>query len=227
MYSIFPYLFALHLNLELVSEEYGDDIDDWENQCWIFRVMEEAKIEKFLGQNFSLWKVQMEWLMIKQDLSIALEGKGKKLSLMVDEEWEKLDKKEKAMIFLSLSSNVLFNVSIENTSKELWDKISSMYELGLVSNKVFIMKRLYNPKMKEVGIVSSHLNEINTLVTKLVLVGISLDYEIKAILVLCLLPNSWEGVVMAVSTFVAAKNKLKFDNVTAIVLSEDMWKKNQ
>ncbi|XP_059075368.1 GDSL esterase/lipase EXL2-like [Cryptomeria japonica] len=73
--------------------------------------MEEAdkwKIEKFAGQNFGLWKVQMESLLIKQDLALALEGKAKGQGTLSDPEWEKMDKKARATIFLSLSSNVLF-----------------------------------------------------------------------------------------------------------------------
>lgn len=73
--------------------------------------------------------------------------------------------KARANIFLSLSNNVLFNVSIEKTTKELWEKLSNMYEIASASNKVFIMKKLYNLKMREGGIMSNHLNEFNTLVT--------------------------------------------------------------
>lgn len=141
---------------------------------------------------------------------------------MLDEDWEKMDQKACATIFLSLLSNVLFNVSDEKTTKELWDKLSSLYDIALASNKVFIMKRLYNLKMREGGIMSNHLNEFNTLVTQLIYVGINLDDEIKAILLLCSLPNSWEGVVMAVSTSMATKSKLKFVDVAATLLSEDM-----
>jgi hypothetical protein len=76
-----------------------------------------------------------------------------------------MDMKARANIFLSLSNNVLFNVSIEKTTKELWEKLSNMYEIASASNKVFIMKKLYNLKMREGGIMSNHLNEFNTLVT--------------------------------------------------------------
>lgn len=191
--------------------------------------MDEAdkwKIEKFAGQNFRLWKVQMESLLIKQDLSLALLGKTKGKGSMSDEDWEKMDMKARATIFLSLSNNVLFNVLAKKTMKELWDKLSSLYEIASASNKVFIMKKLYNLKMRERGVMSNHLNEFNTLVTQLISVGINLDDEIKAILLLCSLPNSWEGVVMAVSTSVAAKSKLKFDDVAATLLSEDMRRKH-
>lgn len=64
-----------------------DDADKW-------------NIEKFVGQNFGLWKVQMELLLIKQDLSNALLGKSKGKASLLDEEWEKLDKKARENIFL-------------------------------------------------------------------------------------------------------------------------------
>ena len=89
------------------------------------------------------------------------------------------------------------------------------------------MKKLYNQKMKEGVVMLNHLNEFNTLASQLISVGIPLDDEIKAILLLCSLPNSWEGVVMAVSTSIAAKGKLKLNEVTTILLSEDMGRKNQ
>ena len=110
-------------------------------------------------------------------------------------------------------------------TKELVEKLSSLYEIPSASNKVFIMKKLYNLKMKEGGVMLNHLNEFNTLANQLISVGIPLNDEIKAILLLCSLPNSWEGVVMAVSTSIAAKNKRKFDEVAATLLSEDMRRK--
>ena len=70
--------------------------------------MDEAdkwKIEKFSGQNFGLWKVQIESLLIKQDLQLALLGKTKGKGSLSEEDWEKLDLKARATIFLALSSN--------------------------------------------------------------------------------------------------------------------------
>lgn len=102
-----------------------------------------------------------------------------------------------------------------------------MYEMASTLNKVFIMKRLYNLKMKEGGIVSNHLNNFNTLVSQLISMGINLDSEMKTILLLCSLPKSWEGVLMATNTSVAAKRKLNFDDVAGTLLGKDMRRKNQ
>jgi hypothetical protein len=51
------------------------------------------------------------------------------------------------MIQLSLEASVDFNISKEKTMKELMDTLAKQYEKPLVSNKVFIMKILFNMKM--------------------------------------------------------------------------------
>ncbi|XP_059071923.1 uncharacterized protein LOC131871322 [Cryptomeria japonica] len=68
----------------------------------------------------------MESLLIKQDLSLTLKGKAKKPVGMIDEDCEKLDKKARATIFLSLSNNVLFNVTSDATTKKgLQNRVNS------------------------------------------------------------------------------------------------------
>ena len=71
------------------------------------------RIENFSGQNIGMWKLQLKALLIQKGLLITLEGKTKKPTSMADEDWDKLDQKVAARIILSLSSNVLFNVSIK------------------------------------------------------------------------------------------------------------------
>ena len=49
--------------------------------------------------------------------------------------------------------------------------------------------------------------------------------EVKALLILCSLPESWNGLVMDVSNSVSGSNTLKFDDVVGVILSDEMrWK---
>lgn len=130
------------------------------------------------------------------------------------------------MIFLLLSNNVLFSVTVESTTKEVWDRLTSMYAMASTTNKVFIMKKLYKLKMKEGGIMANHINEFNTLISQANSVGMTQDDENKAVLLLCSLPSSWDGVVTTVSTSLSDKNKLVFDDVMATLLNKDMRRKN-
>ena len=57
--------------------------------------MEEGKfrVKKFNGQNYQLWKMQMEDYLYQKDLYLPLGKKAKQPVAMKDEEWEVLDRK--------------------------------------------------------------------------------------------------------------------------------------
>jgi hypothetical protein len=144
-----------------------------------------SDMEKLNGANFSLWKSQMEDILILKDQYFPIEGVAKKPSLMTYEDWIKLERKAIATIHQCLANNVYFNVVGEKTTEGLWKKLHDLYEKNTTSNKVFLMKKLYNLKMKEGASVVEHLNEFNIITTQLASVKIILDDEIRAILLMC------------------------------------------
>jgi hypothetical protein len=117
------------------------------------------RVEKFNGQNYQLWKMKMEDYLYHKDLFLPLGGIAKKSTTMKDEEWEVLDRKALGTIWLSLAASVDFNILKENTMKDLMDALAKLYEKPSTSNKVFLMKRLFNMKMSKGGSVADHLNE--------------------------------------------------------------------
>ena len=121
------------------------------------------RVEKFNGQKYQVWKMQMEDYLYQNDLYLSLGGKAKQSTVMKDEEWEVLDRKALGTIRLCLASSVAFNISKEKTIEGVMSALSKLYKKPLASNKVFLMKRLFNIKMSEGGSVADHLNEFNTL----------------------------------------------------------------
>jgi hypothetical protein len=101
----------------------------------------------------------MEDYLYQKDLFLPLSGVAKKSAAMKDEEWEILDRKALGTIQLSLAASVTFNISKEKTTKGLINALAKLYEKPSASNKVFLMKRLFNMKMSEGGSVADHLNE--------------------------------------------------------------------
>jgi hypothetical protein len=99
---------------------------------------------------------------------------------------------------------------------------SCVKQEGMISNKVFLMKRLFTMKMSEGGFVSDHLNEFNMVTNQLSSVKVDFDDEVGALLIMCSLPESWNGLVMVVSNFVYGSNTLKFDDVVGVILREEM-----
>eukprot|EP00253_Pinus_taeda_P006955 PITA_06955 len=160
------------------------------------------RVEKFNGQKFSLWKMQMEDYLYQKDLYLPLGGKTKMPIGMTDEEWNLLDRKALGIVRLCLAASVAFNISKETMIEDLIKALEKLYEKPSASNKVFLMKRLFNMKMLEGGSVADHLNDFNT-ITK-----------------------SWNGLVMAISNSVSGSSTLKFDDVVGAILGEEMRQKS-
>ena len=63
--------------------------------------------------------------------------------------------------------------------------LAKIYEKPSDSNKVFLMKCLFNMNMLEGGSVADHLNEFNTLTSQLIFVNVNFDDKVRALLFLC------------------------------------------
>ena len=92
-----------------------------------------------------------------------------------------------------------FNISKEKTTEGVMSALAKFHEKPSASNKVFIMKHLFNMKMSEGGFVVDHLNEFNTLTSQLSSVKVNFDDEVRALLILCSFPERWNSLVMAIS----------------------------
>ena len=164
----------------------------------------------------------MEDYFYQKDLYLSLGGKEKQLTAMKDEEWEILDRKVVGTIWLFLHSSMDFNISKEKTMEGVMSALGKLYEKPSASNKVFLMKCLFNMNMSEAGSIAHHLNEFNKLTSQLISININFDDEVRDLLILCSLPESWTSLVMVVSNCVPSSNTLKFDDIVGVILSEAM-----
>jgi len=60
------------------------------------------------------------------------------------------------------------------------------------------------------------------ILTQIVSVRVKFDDKVRALLILCSLPERWNGLVMAISNFFSGSNTLKFDDVVGVILSDEM-----
>eukprot|EP00253_Pinus_taeda_P028968 PITA_28968 len=141
------------------------------------------RVEKFNGQNYQLWKMQMEDYLYQRDLYVPLSGKTKKLTSMIDTEWNILNKRVLGTIWLCLAALVAFSISKEMTTEGLMSTLAKLYEKPSASNKVFLMKRLINMRKSEGGSIADHLKDFNTVKSQLSSVGtLKFDDVVGAIL---------------------------------------------
>ena len=99
--------------------------------------------------------------------------------------------------------------------------LSSMYEKPSTSNKVHLMRQLFNVWMIEGASIVQHLNELNIVTTQLSSVGIDFKEKVRALILLSSLPESWNAIVTIMSSS-SGSNKLKFNDVHDLVLSEEI-----
>ena len=100
------------------------------------------------------------------------------------------------------------------------DALAKMYEKPSTSDNSFLMKILFNMKMSEGRSIADHLNEFNTVTNQLSSIKVDFDDKVRALLILCSLPESWNCLVMDISNYVSGSNTIKFDDVVGLILSE-------
>lgn len=96
-----------------------------------------------------------------------------------------------------------------------------MYEKPSASNKIHLMRRLFILRMTEDTSIAQHINELNIVTTQLSSFGIEFDDEVRALIFLSSLPDSWSATVTAVSSS-SGSTKMTFDDVRDLVLSEEI-----
>ena len=87
------------------------------------------------------------------------------------------------------------------------------------------MKKLFNLKMIENASIAQHLNKFNTITNQLASVEIDFDDEIRALIVLASLLNSWEVMRMTVSNS-TRKEKLKYNDIRDLILTKEIRKRD-
>ena len=87
------------------------------------------------------------------------------------------------------------------------------------------MKKLFNLKISESGLMVEHLNSFNTIVNQLVSVGIKFDEEIYALILLASLPNGWEPMRAAITNSIGNAT-LKFIDVRNDILANEVRRKD-
>jgi hypothetical protein len=124
---------------------------------------------------------------------------------------------------MHLSESVYYTVQACTTVNELWKTLSDTYEKMVAATKIYLIRRLYNLWMKESDSITAHLNDYEGIISQLSAQGMTIDDELKALLLMSTLPQSWETFVMTVCNASAAATK--YSETTSSILSEDARRK--
>ena len=119
-------------------------------------------LRRFDGLNFNFWKEQMQdYLIVKGQIDPIKNKSAPEIYKAI--EWQKLEKIVRATIRMHLSESMYFTVQSCTTTYELSKKLSETYEKKVTSTKMYLIRRLYNLRIKESDFVQAHLNEYESL----------------------------------------------------------------
>ncbi|MCO5583469.1 hypothetical protein L7F22_037380 [Adiantum nelumboides] len=127
----------------------------------------------------------------------------------------------RSTIRLHLAESVYFSVLECESAYALWQKFCNTYAKDTISNKVFMMQKLFNLCLKESASVANHINDFDPLFAQIRAQRINIDDEMKAIFLLCSLPPSWDIFCIAVSNS-SPNDMLVYIDVTSSLLSKEM-----
>jgi len=187
-------------------------------------VRSKVRGSKFNGDSgFSTWQRRMRDMLIQQGLHKVLDVDAKKPDTMKAEDWADLDERAASTIRLHLSDDVVNNIIDEETVRYIWTRLESQYISKTLTNKLYLKKQLYTLDMRECTNSLSHLNMFNVLITQLANLGVKIEEEDKAILLLNSLPSSYDNLV---TTILYDKTTIELkDVISALLLNEKMREK--
>ena len=185
-------------------------------------------LEKFNRKNdFNMWKVKMEALLVTQGLGDAIQpvtkNERKELSSSkTPEHVAEIDRKVRGTIILSLADSVIREVAKEPTVVDLWAKLESIYMKKSLANRLYIKKRMFTLKMVEGISLDDHLDEFSKVCDTLKTIDAALNDEEKALLLISSLPKSYGNFVDAL---MYGRQTLSLDEVKSALNTKKLQSK--
>ena len=109
-----------------------------------------------------------------------------------DDDWRVLHHQACGFIRQWVDDNVLNHISEETHARTLWQKLEEFYARKEGTNKMFLIKQLMNLRYREGAPVADHVKAFQGIINQLSSMGISFEDEVRALLLLGSLPDTWE-----------------------------------
>lgn len=151
--------------------------------------MERTGIIKLNNENFDSWKLEVEFLLVREGLWKFIEP-GVKPEAAADGSnavaliaWDEGDQKARATIGLLLSRNQHGLIRNTKTAKEVWVNLKKQHEKKSLTSKVHLLKRICDLKFNDGDDIVEHLLEFEDLFEKLANAGTKLDNDLQVVLI--------------------------------------------
>lgn len=158
-------------------------------------------VEKLTGGNYESWRMQMKSVLIFNDLWGYVDGAiGRPTDENGQTQWKIKDEKALALIILSVSKNELGHIRRMTTSKAAWDELLRVHSSQGPVKKAILYRQLYNSKKNENQTMMQYINDFQSKVNLLEDTGIEIPEELKTIMLLNGLPETFENFCIAIES---------------------------
>ena len=182
------------------------------------------RIEKLDYSNFHSWKQKMELIlghrevdeMIDPDLRPPRPAEQEALS-----KWLRKDKTARMTIGITLSDEMLKNVSHTTTALEMWQEICNVHQRHTLLNKLAARRDFYTATMKPGEQMLVYINRVRQMASVLSSMGVIIDDKEMAMAVLNGLPSSFQTLITALDAIGDEDPTFTFDKVRSLLLQEE------
>ena len=131
-----------------------------------------VNLPKFNGKDFAVWKTQVEaYLISRGKLDPIARSRPRRILKTRDgvtdaevlqrdseiEAYDNMDRWVRSTILLSLDNEFVKNVMCCTTSKEIWERLSSLHEETSAANRVLLLAEFYEIKLKPDETIKSYV----------------------------------------------------------------------
>lgn len=164
-----------------------------------------TRIELLTKHNYDTWVIQVEALLVKHDSWSYVNGDVVKPEINGEDRtsldrWIAQDRKAKSDLILSISPTELKHIRNCSTSKEVWDKLKSVYASQGPMRKATLLEQLLLRKMNEDDDVRDYLSRFMDTVDKLSNMEVEINGDLLSIMLLHSLPDGFDNFCCAIKS---------------------------
>lgn len=177
---------------------------DYSNMASVFGNTQ--RIEPLTKQNYDTWCIQVEallvikgtWCYVNGEIPISTSAAAGQNLKATQDAWKAEDRKAKSDLILSISPDQLRHIKNCVTSKEVWEKLKSLYASQGPMRKATLLEKLLLMKMHEGNDMQDHLSSFMDTVDKLHTMEIEINGDLLSIMLLHSLPASFDNFSCAI-----------------------------
>lgn len=179
-------------------------------------------IQKFDGNNFQLWKFQMEIIFRAEKILDVVDGSTiRPEATEVDRRkaWDEKNSRGMLIISTGLEYSQLQVVVACETAAQMWNRLKSVHEQRSSVNKVTLKQQFFSYKMKPNESIAQHISKIESMAMALADVDERVTDVDKIAKTLESLPSSYGAFINAWDSY--DETKQTFENLTSRLLKEE------